>query len=75
MKNTLKALFALVAVGGLIFNLSFTKTSKSASSSNVKLNNIAMVQATAGEWNCDGSNTNCCTYTGFTGSGVLSYKN
>jgi hypothetical protein len=75
MKNTLKVLFAVVAVGGLILNLSFTHSNKSGPFSDTKLNNIAMVQASAGEWNCDGSNTNCCTYTGFTGSGILSYKN
>jgi hypothetical protein len=41
----------------------------------ITLLNIQAIQASAGEWKCDQSNTACCSYPGMNSNGVLSYTN
>ena len=74
-KNLLMGLLAVMAVVMLFLNLSAGQGKTKSYSESVKLKNISVIQASAGEYSCDQKNQNCCSYPGMSSNGALSYVN
>jgi hypothetical protein len=72
-KSLLKGSLALVAIAVLLFNLTISKGTGKDASKNLKLSNISMLQASAGEYACSMATQACCSYPGMQSNGVLSY--
>ncbi|WP_276962660.1 hypothetical protein [Bacteroides graminisolvens] len=66
----IKLSLGLFAVGLLAFNLSFYENNIGV---DPKLENIKLMQANAGEYNCDKSNLNICETFARKSTGVLTY--
>ncbi len=71
MKKCQVTIFCIVIMGLMIFNFSFLGNGQQ--NGNFSLKNMKILQASAGEYNCDLSTPNCCSYPNMESNGVLSY--
>jgi hypothetical protein len=72
MKKVSAFALGIAAIGFVAFNVTVSQQKKATTGS---LSNIKTLQASAGEFNCDKSNSNSCTIDGKAYTGVLTYIN